>query len=131
LGCRRSTSALAIMTRALHDAAAAGDVVKVRKLVAEGADIEARASDGTKPIHRAAHAGQVEAIQVLIELGADKEARTIDGGRPLHCAADHGHVEAVRAPLLATALNPVACGACCCVVCLFVHGARRVGVGFP
>jgi cytohesin len=80
----------------LHDAAAVGDLTKMRKLVAEGAILEYKASDGMRPIHRACHSGQVEAIKVLVELGADKEAKTFDGGSPLHCAADHGHVEAVR-----------------------------------
>jgi hypothetical protein len=82
----------------LHDAAAVGDLTKLRKLVSDGAMLEYKASDGMRPIHRACHAGQVEAIKLLVELGADKEAKTFDGGSPLHCAADHGHVDAVNAP---------------------------------
>jgi ankyrin repeat protein len=106
----------------MHNAAAAGDVVTIRRLVAEGADVnvpgdralhlaaqeghvdavrvlmelgagkEASAADGWRPLHSAAYRGQVAVVKTLVELGADKETSAVDGMRALHTAAWHGHV---------------------------------------
>jgi ankyrin repeat protein len=75
------------------NAAAVGDVVTIRRLVAEGADVNV---PGDRALHVAALNGHVDAVRVLMELGADKEASAADGGRPLHMAAQHGHVAVVK-----------------------------------
>ena len=46
----------------LHDAAGDGDVVTIRTLVAQGADVEAENDDGVRPLHVAALEGHVEAV---------------------------------------------------------------------
>jgi ankyrin repeat protein len=81
----------------LHDAAAVGDVTTIRRLVAEGADVNVQGAGGEGPLHWAARNGHVDAVQVLVELGADKEASpSADiGARPLHWAALQGHVAVV------------------------------------
>jgi|TARA_B110000503_G_C6778773_1_gene262412 ankyrin repeat protein len=52
----------------LHDAAGDGDVVTIRTLVAQGADVEAVDDDGDRPLHVAALEGHVEAVKTLVEL---------------------------------------------------------------
>lgn len=62
---RESTSAF--------DAAAAA-----QRLLARGADVNARDDDGVTPLHRAAQAGRVEVVAVLLANGADESAVTHD-----------------------------------------------------
>ncbi|MEP4987578.1 MAG: ankyrin repeat domain-containing protein, partial [Paracoccaceae bacterium] len=56
--------------KAAHD----GEVGRIRRLVADGADVNARDPWGRSPIHVAAFASQDEALRVLAEAGADMNA---------------------------------------------------------
>lgn len=57
-------------------------------LVEMGADIEAKAYDGTTPFHLASqNAGNLSAIRALAWHGADIHARKTNGDTPLHVAA--------------------------------------------
>ena len=83
------------------NASADGDVATIRRLVAEGADVNVqgdgrRKTEDGRPLHFAALNGHVDAVRVLLELGADKEASADDGGRPLYLAAQNGHVAVVK-----------------------------------
>ena len=60
----------------MHMAAAVGDVVNIRRMVAEGADVNVQGPQGVQPLHEAAYHGHVDAVRVLVELGADVEAST-------------------------------------------------------
>jgi hypothetical protein len=81
----------------LHDAAVVGDVVTIRRLVAEGADVNAkREGERTSALHVAAENGHVAVSRLLVELGADKEASTAHGLRPLHTAAYNNQAEVVK-----------------------------------
>jgi ankyrin repeat protein len=76
----------------MHMAAAVGDVVNIRRMVAEGADVNVQGGpQGARPLHMAAANGHVDAVRVLKEVGADVEASDADGSRPLHAAAKRGH----------------------------------------
>lgn len=55
-------------------AAHEGDVERIRQLIADGADLEARDSRGRTPLHVAAFASQDAALQALAEGGADMNA---------------------------------------------------------
>ena len=56
----------------LHEAAKSCDVPEVRRLVAEGADLDKRDLRGASPLHYAALQGHVEVIKVLVELGVEQ-----------------------------------------------------------
>ena len=66
------------MEEPMYIAAGAGDVVTIRRLAAEGADVNVQGCGGTRPLHGAAHYGHVDAVQVLVEVGADVNASTVD-----------------------------------------------------
>ena len=76
-------------------AAENGNVSEVKRLVAQGADVNVQADDGVRPLHEAAEEGHVEVVATLLQLGADVNVQTTDGWRPLHSAAQEGHVEVV------------------------------------
>ena len=75
-------------------AAAAGDVERVRELLATGVPPDAE-SQGTFAIHRAAVAGSVAVLQILVEAGAHLEALNQYGQTALTQAAFYGNAEAV------------------------------------
>lgn len=58
----------------LHRAALDGYVSTIRRLAAEGADLEARDGKGRTPVHVAAFASNDEALVALAEAGADMNA---------------------------------------------------------
>jgi len=58
----------------LHRAAADGDVAAIERLVAGGAEVEARDRNGRTPLHVAAFASHEEAVRALAEAGADLDA---------------------------------------------------------
>lgn len=60
--------------RGLHAAAAAGDAAEIGRLIAAGADREARDGNGRTALHVAAFRGQHAATRALIRHGADPNA---------------------------------------------------------
>jgi len=58
----------------LHKAAHDGDVTAIRRLIAAGADINARDTHGRAPIHVAAFASNDDALRALAQGGADMNA---------------------------------------------------------
>jgi ankyrin repeat protein len=63
----------------IHDAAKAGDVAKVRQLLANGAKVDARAKSGRTPLHWAARGGHADVVKALLAAGAKVDARDKDG----------------------------------------------------
>ena len=59
----------------LFDAAEAGDLEAVKKLLSSGADVNERADDQGTALHLAAQEGHVEVARQLIDAGADISAR--------------------------------------------------------
>ena len=60
---------------AVHDAAAAGDLAAIDRLLAEDAELANRGDHlGRRPLHYAVEAGQGEAVELLVERGADVDA---------------------------------------------------------
>ncbi|MEG9861781.1 MAG: ankyrin repeat domain-containing protein [Parvularculales bacterium] len=70
-------------------------------LLANGADIEDRAEDGSTPLHWAAWFSSASAVvKLLLDHGADIEARNGWGSTPLHRAAENSETSAVVELLL-------------------------------
>lgn len=67
----------------IHEAALAGNVEVVQRLLTEGEEVDARDEFGMTPLHWAALLGQVETVQLLLGQGAEVNARDNDGGTPL------------------------------------------------
>ena len=92
----------------LHEAAAQGDVARIRELLeTDPKRVATCDGEGWTPLHRAAHAGQVEAMRALLDGGADVEDRACGAPRvqPLHAAVASGN-EAAVAVLLAAGADP-------------------------
>ena len=81
----------------LHEAARDGHAGIVRALLADGAEVDARAEGEVTPLHLAATLGHTATSRALIEGGANVNARAEGKTTPLHYAATFGHTATVRA----------------------------------
>src|SRR5512134_2345858 len=73
-----------------------GDLEKVRSLLEEGADINAKDRYGQTALMNAAHAGQVELVRLLVEKGADLNVTAKYNLSALMLALITHHVEVAR-----------------------------------
>jgi len=80
----------------LHDAASSGDGGAVERLLALGADVNARDDGGTTPLLLACRHGQIQIARLLLEHGAEPNARSDAGATALHEAALAGDAQIVR-----------------------------------
>jgi uncharacterized protein len=86
----------------VHEAAAIGDVERLRELLDEDAALaSAWSEDGFTPLHFAAFFGHPEAAKLLVERGADLDARSTNeqfalDAAPLHSASAAGQLEVCR-----------------------------------
>ncbi len=70
----------------LHQAAADGDVERVRQLLSKAADVNAKDNNGRTPLYTAVASDRMEMVQLLIAQGADVNAKNNRGLTPLHRA---------------------------------------------
>lgn len=82
-------------------AAEAGDVRQLRRLIADGADINAADTQGWTPLMRAAKNHHLKAVAELITAGADLHAETRNGWNALSIAVKAGSPQIIA--LLASA----------------------------
>jgi ankyrin repeat protein len=85
----------------LNDASEAGDLSRVRALLAAKADVNATDPDGTTALFLAAQNGHLEVVRALLAAGADVNAAKPDGATALFIASAYGHLEVVQALLAA------------------------------
>ena len=90
------------MPESLLDAVTAGDAVRVRALLAAGADCNARNGDGATVLMLAAYAGRLDLVEALIAAGADVNATDERGWGALMKAAynadlDRGFADVAQA----------------------------------
>ncbi|UCC32490.1 MAG: ankyrin repeat domain-containing protein [Phycisphaerales bacterium] len=71
----------------LHVAAAAGKVDRVKRLLDQGANVNAQGYGGQTALHKAAAEGQKEVVQVLLDHGADAGIEDDSGETPYHVVA--------------------------------------------
>jgi len=77
---------------AMHSAACAGDLAKVKSLVKEGTDVntKGKGSGDETPLFAAVFADHNDVAKFLIAKGADVNAKDKSGQMPLHSACEHG-----------------------------------------
>jgi hypothetical protein len=80
----------------LHKAVRAGDLDKLRALLAQGAPLEARDREQYTPLMRAAERGQLETCRALLEAGADPLATDNNGVDALYIACCGGSLDIAR-----------------------------------
>jgi uncharacterized protein len=91
--------------RAVSDAAFVCDLIKVRELLAAGANPDSPDEDGRTPLFSAVLGGSMGLVGLLLESGADVNARDRHGFSALHFAAQEDLPEMVRL-LLAKGADP-------------------------
>ena len=89
----------------LIDAAKNSDRTAVRALVGQGADVNAKAPDGTTALHWAGYRDDVESADLLLRAGANVNAPNDLGATPLWTASMNGSAAMVRR-LLEAGANP-------------------------
>jgi uncharacterized protein len=75
----------------IADAAMHRDRERVRSLLQQKADANARQADGTTALMWAAHWGDLETASLLLAAGANPSAANRDGATPLFLAAENGN----------------------------------------
>jgi uncharacterized protein len=87
------------MVTQLHKAAAANDIAAIKTLLAKGADIDARDTNGATALLVATHGNKVNAARALIEAGADVNAKDDISDSPYLYAGARGHLEILKLTL--------------------------------
>jgi hypothetical protein len=77
----------------LHIAAFNDRKEVVELLLADKADVNAKANNGSTPLHLAAAKGNKDIVELLLEHNADVNALDKDGWSPLHSAVNWGHAD--------------------------------------
>jgi ankyrin repeat protein len=89
-------------TRLLHQASERNDLAEMERLIAEGADLNARSHEndgGRVPLEDAIEYGHLEAVKLLLDKGAEVNVRNRYGGTPLKLAVVMGYQDIVQALL--------------------------------
>jgi hypothetical protein len=83
------------LTRVMY-AAQAGDVARLRWLIARGARLELKDWGGRTALYWASSEGRAETVRELLQRGAVVDAAKNNGATPLFIASQEGHLEVVR-----------------------------------
>jgi ankyrin repeat protein len=76
----------------LFEAAKENNVSEVRRLLSNGADVNANDQNGITALHKAIDKGHAQVVKELLDHGAGIEAKDNHGKTPLHCACWNGHL---------------------------------------
>ena len=80
----------------MKDAAMRGSLRGVQKLLAKGANVNARWLDGVTALLLAAGSGHIKIVKFLLDQGADANVGDKDNTTPLIVAAEQGHADIVQ-----------------------------------
>jgi ankyrin repeat protein len=80
----------------IHQAAKNGNINRVRNLLNQGTNVNAREHGGGTPLHFAAVHGRLNMVRFLLSRGASVNARNQNGKTPLHKAAMDDHVRIIE-----------------------------------
>lgn len=72
-----------LLENPLLNAARAGDVLEVQRLVGTGVDVKAKDADGNTALHWASQSGNVRSMKILLAAGADVNAKNVGLATPL------------------------------------------------
>lgn len=78
-----ATTAIAGMNEDFFNAAGKGDLSVLKRLIAKGAEVNAKGADGVTALILASQNGHKEAVQALLDKGAEVNAKRTDGGTAL------------------------------------------------
>ena len=81
---------------ALHRAAQAGDIERLKAVLGAGVDVDARDGRGWTALMYAVDKRYPLLVESLLEVRADPDLRAPDGATPLFIAAAHGHSEIIE-----------------------------------
>lgn len=76
-------SVVKLLENPLLNAARAGDVLEVQRLVGTGVDVKAKDADGNTALHWASQSGNVRSMKILLAAGADVNAKNVGLATPL------------------------------------------------
>jgi hypothetical protein len=100
-----AAAAMAGPAEDLINAAGSGDAAAVQALLAKGADINAKASNGVTALVAASYPGHLDVVQALLAKGADVNAKAIGSRTALDAATAGGHAD-VSALLVQAGAKP-------------------------
>ena len=69
---------------------------RVKDLVEQGADVNAKDKNGNTPLHRVSMYGDIDIVEYLVEQGTNVNAKDKNGNTPLHWASVGGHTGVVK-----------------------------------
>ncbi len=84
----------------LHVAAGYGNLITLKRLLAQGALPDTKNRWGNTPLHQANYFGEFECVKCLLQHGAIPNRKSKNGKHPLHLAAQRGRNALVRILLL-------------------------------
>ena len=73
-----------------------GDLVRVKELLRNGANVNAKHDYGQTALHLSTERGHTKVVGLLLEYGADIHAKTCGGWTALHYGANGDHTDVVR-----------------------------------
>jgi ankyrin repeat protein len=83
-------------TTPLHEAAEAGNVEEVKRLLESSMRAGTLTCDNVTPLHLAAHEGRLEVVMLLVDHEVNLDVRDFSGWTPLFNATSHGHLAVVE-----------------------------------
>ena len=88
--------AVPVFAGSLHNAAKNGDIEQVKKLIAQGADVNAKGRHGLMALTIASEKGHVDVVKALLSKGADVNVKDSSGQTALLYAFEDSHREIVQ-----------------------------------